>query len=98
MNPPVTFLPYMLAYSGMAHLTDVVFPFDALLELAPKAVLVVHERMVQLQPGTAVLPDSISHLLHQNVMSCVSRIVNSCNDTTFSALGYHSLCLCVIVS
>jgi hypothetical protein len=89
MSPPVTAVPYTLlrwAYiglkldlqrtnSGMAHLSDVVFPFDALLELASQAVLVVHERMVQLQSGTAVLADSIPHLLHQHIMPCVSTLV-----------------------
>jgi hypothetical protein len=34
MNLPVTVVPCMLTYDGMAHLSDVVFPFDALLELA----------------------------------------------------------------
>ncbi len=61
----------------MAHLSDVVFPFDALLELASQAVLVVHERVVQLQPGTAVLAHSIPHLLHQHIMPCVSTLVST---------------------
>ena len=72
---PGTAVFQMLTYSGMAHLHDVVFPFDALLELAPQAVLVVHERMVQLQPGTAVLAHSIPHLLHQHIIPYVSTLV-----------------------
>ena len=71
-NSPGTAVFQMLTHSGMAHLRDAVFPFDALLELAPQAVLVVHERMVQLQPGAAVLPHGISHLLHQHITPCVS--------------------------
>ena len=65
----------MLICNGIAYLSDAVFPFDALLELAPKAVLVVHERMVQLQPGTAVLAHSIPHLLHQHIIPYVSTLI-----------------------
>ena len=85
-NSPGTAVFQMLTHSGMAHLRDAVFPFDALLELAPQAVLVVHERMVQLQPGAAVLPHGISHLLHQHIMPCVSKSMKKKKKSS----GWHT--------
>ena len=60
----VTAHQILQAANKSGHLCNVVLAFDALLELATQAVLVVHHGVVQLQPCTAELAHSVPHLLH----------------------------------